>query len=82
MKTEFDAVKKPAYYNTGTIEVLDFIEDQKLGFHEANIVKYVCRARYKGSELTDLGKAAEYLRRKILILHKQKEEENTKLNEL
>jgi hypothetical protein len=65
---DFDIVTKPKHYNTGKIEVLDFIEDQRLDFHEANVVKYVCRARYKGSEITDLEKAAVYLGRKIKLL--------------
>ncbi len=58
-------VDHPSHYNQGQIEVIDFIEDQKLGFHEGSIVKYVSRAKHKGKELEDLKKAQWYLTRKI-----------------
>ncbi len=60
-----DMVNHPPHYNTGKIEVADFIEDQKLDFFEGNVVKYLCRARHKGTELTDLKKARWYLDRCI-----------------
>lgn len=60
-----DAVNHPAHYTTGKIEVIDAIEDWKLGFHEGNVVKYIARAKHKGRELEDLKKAAWYLQRKI-----------------
>lgn len=60
-----DPVNSPSHYNTGTIEVIDFIEDQKLAYHEGNVVKYVSRAKHKGRELEDLKKAAWYLNRRI-----------------
>jgi len=61
-------VCRPPHYTTGRIEVIDFIEDQKLGFHLGNVVKYVARACHKGTELEDLLKARWYLSRKILEL--------------
>ena len=61
-------VVNPPHYTHGEIEVIDAIEDWKLGFHEANVVKYVARAKYKGNELQDLKKARYYLDRKINIL--------------
>ena len=60
-----DLVNSPKHYTHGEIEVIDAIEDWKLGFHEANVVKYVARAKYKGNELQDLLKALWYLERKI-----------------
>lgn len=60
-----DAVDHPPHYNFGKIEVIDFIEDQQLGFHEGNVVKYVARAKHKGRELEDLKKARWYLDRSI-----------------
>lgn len=60
-----DPVERPAHYNQGRIEVIEFLEDQKLPHHEACVVKYVVRARHKGNELQDLEKAAWYLRRRI-----------------
>lgn len=58
-------VDHPKHYNVGKIEVIDAIEDWKLGFHEGNVVKYVARAKHKGRELEDLQKAAWYLQRRI-----------------
>lgn len=59
-----DAVHEPKHYNQG-MEVIDLIEAYNLGFHEGNVVKYVCRAKFKGMELQDLKKARQYLTRKI-----------------
>jgi hypothetical protein len=50
----------PSHYKTGKIEVWDFICDQKVGPHVANIIKYVCRYRNKNG-LEDLKKAQWYL---------------------
>ncbi len=65
-----DLINQPPYYTQGKIEVIDFIEDQQLGFHEGNVVKYVSRARHKGNELQDLKKARWYLNRAIANLEK------------
>ena len=62
---EGDAVNHPSHYTTGKIEVIDAIEDWKLGFHEGNVIKYVARAKHKGRELEDLKKARWYLDRVI-----------------
>ena len=58
-------VSHPSHYNVGTIEGIDFIDDWALSFSLGNVVKYVCRARYKGVELEDLEKAKWYLEREI-----------------
>lgn len=68
-----DMVKHPPHYTMGGIEVLDAIEAWKLGYHEGNIVKYIARAKYKGNELQDLQKAAEYLRRLIALKEKHRD---------
>lgn len=60
-------VDKPSHYTQGNIEVIDFIEDQALDFRIANVVKYVCRYRYKNG-LEDLKKARWYLNRMIKAL--------------
>lgn len=60
-----DPVNHPSHYTQGKIEVIDFIEDQKLGFHEAQVIKYICRAKHKGNEIQDLQKARWYLDRLI-----------------
>lgn len=59
------AVQHPSHYNAGKFEVIDVIEDWKLGFNLGNTVKYLARAEHKGKELEDLKKAAWYLLRRI-----------------
>lgn len=60
-----DMVNRPPHYMTGKIEVIDFIEDQKLDYHLGNVVKYICRSPHKGREFEDLSKAQWYLMRAI-----------------
>lgn len=60
-----DDINLPDHYRRGSIEVYDFIADQKLDYAEGNIVKYVCRYKYKESPLKDLKKARWYLDRLI-----------------
>lgn len=69
-----DPVNRPSYYTSGKIEVIDFIEDQKLDFLLGNAVKYICRAGKKDpiKEVEDLEKAAWYLNRKIQTLKNAK----------
>lgn len=68
-----DVVNRPSHYTSGKIEVIDFIEDQKLGFHLGNVVKYVARAGKKdpAKEVEDLRKALWYLERKIGLIDKK-----------
>lgn len=56
-------IDHPSHYNTGSIEVIDFIDDQKLGFALGNAIKYICRAGKKDPEKTveDLNKAIWYI---------------------
>ena len=76
-----DSVNHPAHYTDGKIEVIDFIEDKKLGFHLGNTVKYICRAGKKDPEKTieDLQKAEWYLHREIQRLEAQKEIRKTEI---
>lgn len=62
-----DPVNHPSHYTSGKIEVIDFIEDQKLDFHLANALKYICRAGKKDPDKTqeDLEKAVWYINRYI-----------------
>ena len=62
-----NAVSHPAHYTDGKIEVIDFIEDKKLGYHLGNVVKYVARAGKKDPNklIEDLQKARWYLDRHI-----------------
>ena len=60
-------VENPSHYNTGKIEVIDFIEDQNLNFNLGNAVKYICRAGKKDPAKfrEDLEKAVWYLNREL-----------------
>lgn len=58
-------VNHPTHYNNGKIEVIDFIEDQLLGFHLGNAVKYISRAGKKDDYVQDLKKAVWYINREI-----------------
>lgn len=49
------------YYKHGDIECIDVIREWGLDFNLGNVLKYICRAGYKGSELEDLIKAKTYL---------------------
>jgi len=60
-KTASDPVEKPAHYTQGNIEVIEFIMDQKMDYLEGNVVKYLCRYKYKGKPLEDLQKARTYI---------------------
>jgi len=65
-----DPVNHPSYYTDGNIEVIDFIEDKKLGFCLGNAVKYIARAGKKdpAKEIEDLQKARWYIDRQIKTL--------------
>lgn len=64
MTSHSDNVNHPSHYTQGNIEVIDFIEDQSLDYREGNVIKYVCRYKYKNG-LEDLKKARWYLNRLI-----------------
>lgn len=57
---EADPVEHPAHYqHPSGIEVIDITKHET--FVRGNIIKYVLRAPYKGTELQDLKKAKQYL---------------------
>ena len=56
----------PSHYTQGDIEVIDYIEDKKLGYRLGNVVKYVSRAGHKDDAIKDLKKASWYLNREIV----------------
>ncbi len=68
-------VTHPEHYNSGKIEVIEFIEDQKLNFSRGNAVKYIARAGKKdpSKEMEDLEKAAFYILREVELLRSAKE---------
>lgn len=70
---ESSVVDHPAHYTTGKFEVIEVIEDWKLGFNLGNSIKYIARAGKKDpkKEREDLQKAAWYLDREIQRLYDQ-----------
>lgn len=62
-----DSVNNPSYYTDGNIEVIEYIEDKKLGFCLGNAIKYISRAGKKDpdKEIEDLKKAKWYIDRRI-----------------
>lgn len=62
-----DSVNHPSHYNDGKIEVIEYIEDKKLGFCLGNAIKYISRAGKKNpdKEVEDLKKAIWYIDRRI-----------------
>jgi mRNA-degrading endonuclease toxin of MazEF toxin-antitoxin module len=73
LKCISDTVNHPSHYTDGTIEVIDYIEDKKLGYHLGNAVKYISRAGKKDptKKVEDLRKAAWYINREIKRLTKE-----------
>lgn len=66
-----DLVAAPQHYTYSAYEPLDIIEEWQLPYHLGNVLKYIARYRHKGSELTDLKKARQYLDRYIALLERQ-----------
>lgn len=60
---ELDPINHPIHYNQGNIQPIDVIEDWELGYHLANVIKYIARCEFKGKKLEDLKKANWYLER-------------------
>jgi len=73
-----EKVNHPSHYTQGKIEVLDFIIDQNFCFFSGNVVKYLCRYKYKGEPLEDLKKAKFYLDKLLEIEELRIKEEVSK----
>ena len=69
-----DTVNHPSYYTDGKIEVIEYIEDKKLGYCLGNAIKYISRAgkKDKSKEIEDLRKADWYIKRRIQELETRK----------
>jgi hypothetical protein len=70
-----EITERPPHYNQGKIEVSDFIEDQDLPWAAENVIKYICRYRYKGDPMGDLMKAEEYIKRQIRLVEREGKDE-------
>lgn len=71
MPSDYDAVERPEHYARLVPQPLDVIESWNLPFHEAQVLKYIARAGFKGGDekrLEDLKKARMYLNRRIQML--------------
>jgi hypothetical protein len=60
------------HYKTNSIDVIDFCKFYDLNFNEGNVIKYVARAKKKGSHIQDLYKAIDYLQRELKFLENGK----------
>lgn len=67
-----EQVNHPVHYNTGSIEVIDFINDKELNYNRGNVIKYTVRAglKDKSKEVEDLEKAIFYLQDEIKRISK------------
>jgi hypothetical protein len=67
--TDGGNIDKPAHYNNGSIEAIEYIKQQTgEGFKDylyGNAIKYMHRHRYKGKPVEDLRKAQWYITRMI-----------------
>ena len=67
-------VNSPAHYNETNIETIDIIQsvlgDGFDSYLQGNILKYVCRYKYKQNAVEDLEKARWYLNRLIETVEK------------
>ena len=69
----------PSYYQLGSIQVWDFIRDQRLNFHLGNAIKYICRYGHKGdynAQISDLKKAIHYLNDELNNLERSRNRED------
>jgi len=76
-----EKIMTPIHYdNKKNYDVIDFIKDYDLNFNEGNVIKYVARAKHKGTHIKDLEKAIDYLERELQHLRKEQEQwiENNK----
>jgi len=66
-------VNHPEHYNSGNIEVIDFIKslDMHEDFCVGNAIKYLSRYKYKGNPIEDLKKAKWYIDYLIRQLEKE-----------
>ena len=64
------AVNRPSHYTQNGTETIEMIrqsltDEEFSGYLKGNILKYVCRYKYKGMPLKDLMKSQWYLERLV-----------------
>lgn len=67
-----DLVNHPPHYTQGRFEVIEVIEDWKLNYKLACVIKYIARCDFKNDPLQDLKKARWYLDREIVQREREK----------
>ena len=76
-KNKEDMVNSPAHYNKSGIETIDIIksvtDDGFESYLQGNILKYLCRYKYKNG-VEDLEKARWYLNRLIKTIGENKDD--------
>ncbi|MDD5353040.1 MAG: DUF3310 domain-containing protein [Candidatus Omnitrophica bacterium] len=68
-----DDINHPAHYTQLPVETVDIIEAaiaDPVSYHHATVLKYLLRARFKGTMIKDCKKAQWHLNRLIGILEK------------
>lgn len=75
--TKVEMVNHPSHYQGNKFEVIDIIEDYKLGFNLGNSIKYILRAGKKDDIVQDLRKAKWYLEREINNIGKASMQEDS-----
>lgn len=70
----YGKVNHPKHYNSGKIEVIEYLKDQGIAedFCIGNVIKYVSRHKHKGKPLEDLEKAKWYLDYLINLIKENK----------
>lgn len=93
MVSDHDPVNNPSHYTQGKIECIDAIEaalgqEGFLAFLRGQVIKYTWRAKLKGQEVEDSGKAKWYQDKMVLKLSEYeqatknlREAQTVKLNE-
>ena len=75
---EPDMIQKPPHYNQFSFQPIDIIDEVtnyyegSTAFHIGTVLKYLCRAPFKGKLLEDLKKANYYLTRAIEEIEEEK----------
>lgn len=84
ISTDKDMVNHPSHYTHGSIEVIDYIQDNLgddgcIDYCLGNCIKYISRCKFKGTMITDLKKCRWYLDKVIDILEKMEDKAINKI---
>lgn len=74
-KKDLSKVHSPPHYKKTEVETIDLIKNSMepkhfQGYLQGNVMKYVCRYRYKGFAMQDLKKAQWYLDRLVMEIER------------